>query len=428
MRRGARFGWPDRQLLIAVLVVTGVTVSSGLTGRAADQPTNHQESAVTTAPAATQESLPQVTGTSDANGDESASAETDSVTAAQKITTGAANAQSTDQDLVSEPAELPGKSQASRTGAQATASLKHTSQVAVSASKAASATKVPASSQQQTATVTVRYVMDTGGKLGQKTLTGQVGDSFTVHARKYAPAKDFILRGASTVNGVFKANRQTVTFVYQVPRVTATTHQGVTIFKVVYGDKRLKYVQISDGDFEITVAKNSQGIRLATIRKAGLATMGQTVVLRNNSTNHFGRQLGFFDTQSAGYVFESIPHSSKMKILKIDNQTGQVTVKRVRFTANMGSAAAANVLGVQHTAAFKAFWHRIKPLTSTNVNHDRQNLARQATASGTSKQRSAMPQRRLPQTSENQPQLGRVGYLGLLLSLLVPVYWRKKQL
>lgn len=267
--------------------------------------------------------------------------------------------------------------------------------------------------------VYVRYVTDHGGELLKKVMTGRVGDKFTAESLEFTTgdAKDFMLTGASRISGIYSAKAQTVTFVYRIPWVQATSKNGLAIFTITYGDGSLKSVQIYDGDFEIDLVKDAQGRPVALLQVMGALPVGKRTYLSANEVIHRDKSFGLFNTKKYSYIFEKATGGSTVKVLKINRETGRLTVQNVSSRYEADTVAGA--LGIDQSRVFEKFWHQLvagqqrgKGTSYQNAGTaltSRNQAIRQLEINGASETSAS-----LPQTSETPAKLSVLGYVGLL--------------
>lgn len=298
-----------------------------------------------------------------------------------------------------------------------------------------SSTTVTAPKKAAAGKVYVHYVTDIGGELLKTVMTGHVGDKFTAESLDFTSGdvKDFMLKGASQISGVYSTQAQTVTFVYRIPRVRYATKNGMAINTVTYGDGSLKYVEIYDGDFEIDFAKNAQGQPVATVRSLNSVPAGQPIALSSKGVSNHGKYFGLFNVTEYSYIFEKSYGSDTVKILKVNIETGQVTVQNKSLKASkFGAATVAQELGIDQRADFISFWHK---LMATN----RQNTMSYNWKSGnavTSKSQmtettlnveQSKVSESLPQTSERQADYSVLGYIGLLALSTIGLFVKREK-
>lgn len=269
-------------------------------------------------------------------------------------------------------------------------------------------------------TVTVYYVMDTGGELYKESISGKVGEKYSVEAIDFndGDKKDLMLKGARQISGVYTSENQKVTFVYQVPRVHSSTQSGMDVFTVKYADGQLKYVQIVDGEYDIEVAKNSQGLPMVSVRSLSMARENATLYLSSTGVANVGKRFGFFSTKKYSFVFERSYQSNTVKVLKINNKTGNLTVKKVYlFSESYSASSVVQELGVSQSRSFKLFWKTFLSGSIQSVyKMDRQKeinnrLELKNVISGEKLKDDSY----LPQTSESKVNLSIYGYITLLL-------------
>lgn len=266
--------------------------------------------------------------------------------------------------------------------------------------------------------VYVRYVTDLGGELLKDVMTGHVGDKFTAKSLEFTTGddKDFMLKGPSRISGIYGTQAQTVTFVYRVPRVHATSIGEMGIFTITYGDGSLKSVQIIDGDFEINLIKDGQGQPAVSVQTI---PAGKRAYCSANNVIDRGKYVGLFNTKKYSYIFEKSYGSDTIQVLKINSETGHLTVQQIAAQTKVDAVARA--LGIGQDSAFEPFWHKLAtsrqlyeraPYQSAGKLSTARNLTgKQLKASGPSEMLT-----RLPQTSEKPTKMTALGYIGLVLS------------
>ncbi|WP_367295496.1 MucBP domain-containing protein [Levilactobacillus yonginensis] len=276
----------------------------------------------------------------------------------------------------------------------------------------------------QKGTVHVSYKTSIGGELFKKTITGNVGDKFTIDALDFndGDPKDFMLKGAHQVTGTYTSAPQTVTFTYQIPSVHSSTQHGMTVFTTTYADGNLKKIEIFDGNFDITCGKDSKGHAIVAIHSLVTPLANNHAQLSNKAIANVGKRFGYFATKATSYIFEKSTSSTSVKVMKINNQFGALTVATIDLTSKNTSAdAVAQTLGISGQTTFTAFWHKYiagkAPATSSIREKDARHpvLNSQSTAPDNN-----LPGRtKLPQTSEAQANFSIYGYFLLLLLSIV---------
>ncbi|WP_407887567.1 MucBP domain-containing protein [Levilactobacillus sp. N40-8-2] len=283
--------------------------------------------------------------------------------------------------------------------------------------------------------VYVQYVTDIGGKLLKKVMTGHVGDKFTAESLDFTSGddKDYMLKGASQISGIYSAQAQTVTFVYRVPHVRYSSKNGMGINTVTYGDGSLKDVQIYDGDFEIDFAKNAQGEPVASVRSLNTVPAGKSRLLSSKGIRDHGEYFGLFNAERYSYILERSDGGNTVKILKINIETGQVSVQNKSLKASqLGAATIAQEFGIDQRADFINFWHKL-------MASSRQNNALYSQKTGNavaSKTRAAkkfetdgnsVTSQSLPQTGEKKTNDAVLGYVGLLFSSIIGLVIKREK-
>lgn len=284
----------------------------------------------------------------------------------------------------------------------------------------------------QTGTVYVYYKTDTGGELHKEVLTGTIGKTFTAEALKFddGDPKDFLLKGANKITGTYTAASQTVTFTYQIPRVHATTQNGMNLFTTTYADGSLKFIEIFDDDFDITLAKTSTGRSFVTIRSIFPTGITRGVSLANQGVATNGKRFGYFNTPATSFIFEKSDNSRSIKVLKINNQTGKLTVTTINLaTKGAHASAAAKALGLHLNTSFAAFWRKfVSGDTQTNSATRETDTTPNRLRSKSASSKSNLPDRtKLPQTSEAQAGASIYGYVTLLLLSVVGLFKKAKK-
>ncbi|WP_395390520.1 MULTISPECIES: MucBP domain-containing protein [Levilactobacillus] len=286
----------------------------------------------------------------------------------------------------------------------------------------------------QKGTVTVYYKTDTGGVLYKETITGNVGEKFTVDALDFddGDAKDFILKGADQITGTYTSANQTVTFIYQVPRVHTSTSKGVTAFTVTYADGSVKSTEIFDNGFDIILTKNSKGQSIVAVQSISPKLADKVLYLSNIGMANFGNRFGYFNTKEYSYIFEKAYNSNHVKVMKIDNKSGSLTVKTINLSSkSYSSNAVAKTLGISQSTPFKSFWDKyISGNDQTKSSIQEKNgtnnlLSSKITYPGSNTQEQTTT---LPQTSEAKSTFSIYGYVLLLLLSTVGLFkkWRKR--
>jgi len=279
--------------------------------------------------------------------------------------------------------------------------------------------------------VYVRYVTDHGGELLKKVMTGHVGEKFTAESLKFTTGddKDFMLTGASRISGIYSTKAQTVTFVYRIPWVRATSKNGLNIFTITYGDGSLKSVQIYDGDFEIDLVKDAQGRPVALLQVMGALPVGKRTYFSANEVIHRGKSFGLFNTKKYSYIFEKADGGSIVKVLKINQETGRLTVQNI--SSQFEADQAAKALAIEQSTTFEKFWHQLVASQQQDEGASYQNVGtalvsrnqtiRQSGINGASETSTS-----LPQTSEKTAKISVLGYVGLFV-LGVMGFWVKRE-
>lgn len=279
----------------------------------------------------------------------------------------------------------------------------------------------------QKGTVYVYYKMDTGGELLKKVLTGNIGDSFTVDALDFndGDAKDFMLKGANQVNGIYTPAKQTVTFIYQVPRIRTSSQAGMDIFTVTYADGSLKYVEIFDDDFDVTLSKNSKGKSSITIYAISPASRNKTLSLANNDVATFGHRFGYFSTSTNSFIFEKSINSRLVKVMKVNNQSGKLTVRTFNLDSSNGRLRAiSKTLGINNDTLFDSFWTKYiagNAQTTFSIREQTGNSPRLSTKIAAS-EANPRGRARLPQTSEEKTSFSFYGYILLFLLSAIKLF------
>lgn len=314
-------------------------------------------------------------------------------------------------------------------------SNKFTYRTTQGATVARSSTTVATPRKAAVGKVYVHYVTDIGGELLKTVMTGHVGDKFTAESLDFASgdAKDYMLKGASQISGVYSAQAQIVTFVYRVPRVRYATKNGIAINTVTYGDDSLKYVEIYDGDFEIDFAKNAQGQPAATVRSLNSVPAGQPMALSSEGVSNHGKYFGLFNVTGYSYIFEKSYGSDTVKILKVNIETGQVTVQNKSLKASrFGAATVAQELGIDHRADFISFWHKLMATNrQSTMSYDWKSgntvtSKSQMTEITQNKEQSQVSES-LPQTSEKPADYSVLGYIGLLILSAIGLFVKREK-
>lgn len=278
--------------------------------------------------------------------------------------------------------------------------------------------------------VYVRYVTDHGGELLKKVMTGHVGEKFTAESLKFTTGddKDFMLTGASRISGIYSTKAQTVTFVYRIPWVRATSKNGLNIFTITYGDGSLKSVQIYDGDFEIDLVKDAQGRPVALLQVMGVP-VGKRTYFSANEVIHRGKSFGLLNTKKYSYIFGKADGGSIVKVLKINQETGRLTVQNI--SSQFEADQAAKALAIEQSTTFEKFWHQLVASQQQDEGASYQNAGtalvsrnqaiRQSEINGASEIPAS-----LPQTSEKTAKISMLGYVGLFV-LGVMGFWVKRE-
>jgi len=313
-------------------------------------------------------------------------------------------------------------------------SNKFTYRTTQSATVTRSSTTVATPKKAAVGKVYVHYVTDIGGELLKTVMTGHVGDKFTAESLDFTSgdAKDFMLKGASQISGIYSTRAQTVTFVYRVPRVRYATKNGMAINTVTYGDGSLKYVEIYDGDFEIDFAKNAQGQPVATVRSLNSVPAGQPTALSSKGASIHGKYFGLFNVVGYSYIFEKSNDGNAVKILKINTETGQVTVQNKSLKASkFGAATVAQKLGIDQRADFISFWHKLmatnrQSTMSYNWKSGNAVTSKSRMTEATQNEERTKVSESLPQTSGKPADYSVLGYMGLLVLSLIGLFVKRE--
>ncbi|NLR09818.1 MULTISPECIES: MucBP domain-containing protein [Lactobacillaceae] len=284
----------------------------------------------------------------------------------------------------------------------------------------------------QKGTVYVYYKMDTGGELLKKVLTGNVGDRFTVNALNFndGDAKDFMLKGASQINGTYTSTKQTVTFIYQVPRIRTSSQAGMDIFTVTYADGSLKYIEIFDDDFDITLSKNSKGQSSVAIYAISPASRNKTLSLANNDVATFGHRFGYFSTSTNSFIFEKSTNSRLVKVMKVNNQSEKLTVRTLNLDSPNGHLRAiSKTLEINNATLFNHFWAKYVDgdIQSAFSIQERTGNSPQLSAKAAVSEVNPQGRARLPQTSEDKTSFSFYGYLLLFLLSTVRLFGKVRK-
>ncbi|NLR31218.1 MucBP domain-containing protein [Levilactobacillus tujiorum] len=266
--------------------------------------------------------------------------------------------------------------------------------------------------------VYVRYVTDLGGELLKDVMTGHVGDKFTAESLEFTTGddKDFMLKDPSRIRGIYGTQAQTVTFTYRVPRVRATSIGEMGIFTITYGDGSLKSVQIIDGGFEINLIKDIQGQPAISVQTI---PAGKRAYCSTNNVIDRGKYVGLFNTKKYSYIFEKSYGSDTIQVLKINSETGHLTVQQIAAQTKVDAVARA--LDIGQDSVFETFWHKLAtgrqsyeraPYQSAGKLIAARNLTGNQLKVGGPSEMLA----RLPQTSEKSTKMTVLGYIGLALS------------
>ncbi|ANN47941.1 hypothetical protein A6F53_01190 [Levilactobacillus brevis] len=284
------------------------------------------------------------------------------------------------------------------------------------------ATQQPKIKTAKTATVKVIYMMDTGGVLDRDTLTGRVGQRYTATAAEFQDSRDFQLKGPKTVTGVFGKGATTIRFVYQIPRVTSQIQQGLDVVTVRYADGSLKYIEIFDGPFDMTLAKDSVGQSEVVVQIRHPMYAGKGMILAANTVRTMENQFGYFKTQPADFIFEKA--GRVVKVVRVDRQSGKVTVQTVQLRGASANAVASR-LGINRTTTFTRFWQQLVADTGQVAKVDGSRTTEGFTAIGNAPTANSRATR-LPQTGEQRTSLPVYGYVLLILSVLGLVKRRRQ--
>lgn len=284
------------------------------------------------------------------------------------------------------------------------------------------ATQQPKTKTAKTATVKVIYMMDTGGVLDRDTLTGRVGQRYTATAAEFQDSRDFQLKGPKTVTGVFGKGATTIRFVYQIPRVTSQIQQGLDVVTVRYADGSLKYIEIFDGPFDMTLAKDSVGQSEVVVQIRHPMYAGKGMILAANTVRTMENQFGYFKTQPADFIFEKA--GRVVKVVRVDRQSGKVTVQTVQLRGASANAVASR-LGINRTTTFTRFWQQLVADTGQVAKVDGSRTTEGFTAIGNAPTANSRATR-LPQTGEQRTSLPVYGYVLLILSVLGLVKRRRQ--
>ena len=274
----------------------------------------------------------------------------------------------------------------------------------------------------KTATVKVIYMMDTGGVLDRDTLPGRVGQRYTATAAEFQDSRDFQLKGPKTVTGVFGKGATTIRFVYQIPRVTSRMQQGLDVITVRYADGSLKYIEIFDGPFDMTLARDSAGQSEVAVQTLQPIYARQGMILAANTVRTIGNRFGYFKTRPADFIFEKA--GRVVKVVRVDRQSGKATVQTVQLRGASANAVASR-LGIKQVATFTRFWQQLVADAGQVAKADGSRTTEGFTAIGnvpTANSRAT----RLPQTGEQRMSLPVYGYVILILSVLGLVKRRRQ--
>ncbi|WP_233736089.1 MucBP domain-containing protein [Levilactobacillus brevis] len=284
----------------------------------------------------------------------------------------------------------------------------------------------------QKGVVHIYYVMDTGGEIRKDTITGNVGEKYTVDAIEFEDSKDFILKGPDSVSGIFSENNQTITFVYQVPRVHYSVNKGLDVYKVLYADGSLKYVKVDDGDFEITFVRDSNKRSVIAIQSMEWESLGKVAYLSNKETINFGRRFGYFNTKNYGYIFEKSYGGNRVKVVKINKNDGNVSVQIVNLNSPKYKInGVLENLGIRQSYSFKSFWEHLinkndydKFLSYHRNVYSSQGdkLNRHTKKEGLIKEEVEEKYMALPQTSERRGNTSIYGYLVFFLTSVLVLF------
>ncbi|WP_414949132.1 MucBP domain-containing protein [Levilactobacillus brevis] len=284
------------------------------------------------------------------------------------------------------------------------------------------ATQQPKAKTAKTATVKVIYMMDTGGVLDRDTLTGRVGQRYTVTAAEFQDSRDFQLKGPKTVTGVFGKGATTIRFVYQIPRVTSQIQQGLEVVTVRYADGSLKYTEIFDGPFDMTLAKDSVGQSEVAVQIRHPMYAGKGMVLAANTVRTMENRFGYFKIQPADFIFEKA--GQVVKVVRVDRQSGKVTVQTVQLRGASANAVASR-LRINRTTTFTRFWQQLVADAGQVAKVDGSRTTEGFTAIGNAPTANSRATR-LPQTGEQRMSLPVYGYVLLILSVLGLVKRRRQ--
>lgn len=283
----------------------------------------------------------------------------------------------------------------------------------------------------QKGTVHVYYKTNIGGELLKKTITGNVGEKFTIDALDFndGDPKDFMLKGAHQVTGTYTSAAQTVTFTYQIPSVHPSTQHGMTVFTTNYADDSLKKIEIIDGNFDIIFGKNSKGHAIVMIHSLVAPLANNRVQLSNKAIANIGKRFGYFTTKTTSYIFEKSPNSGAVKVMQINNLSGALRVTTLSLTAKGTSAdTVAKALGISGQTSFTSFWHKyVAENTQATSSIREKDTRNQGGQSQSTSPDTHLPNRaKLPQTSEDQASFSIYGYFMLLLLSILGLLKKEK--
>lgn len=290
------------------------------------------------------------------------------------------------------------------------------------------------------AKVVVRYVLDTGGEIRTETLTGKVGEKYTAKAIVFDDKKDFILKGPDTISGVFGLGPEAITFVYKVPRVHQEIKNGMSIYKVFYGDGSLKYVQIVDGKNEITLSRDGKGVPIAAFQGADGYGKGRIEYFTSKTEKKLSSKMevAYLSARNSWYFFEKNTTTNVVRVFRVNNKSGELSVKT--FSLNSSSYSVGKMIGILGIKNQSFIRHFMQPSSNKRrENHAPSNMGPIASTSSDTKlehnssaelKKSVTSKSRtdtLPQTSETQSYYAVYGILLFLFSLITPFRGEKKE-
>lgn len=296
-------------------------------------------------------------------------------------------------------------------------------------------TVIPAQLGVQMVSVKVLYVMDTGGEIDKDTLTGKIGEHYVATSLDFEGDRNFILQGPEEIKGVFGEGSNTITFIYKVPETFYAKKGKLDIYKTFYGDGTLKWVEILDSKFDMMFGKNADGKYLVEIHSLNFVNRGKFAYLYSGGIVSFGDKFGFYRSGNISFIFEKGSTENSIKVLKINNKTGKLTVDYISSKSSTNARNERKIamkLGIipNNYSTFNNFWQRFilesKKQGNTFIHRskNRGELKKEESNIG-SKNGIAAATGKLPQTNDANDNY--IFYLLLLLLTGVAPLFKRKE-